>query len=209
GVLVLLAPDPLSDLQGVARQLADISPDSRKPIITCFMGDASMRALRHMLDSAGTPAFRTPESAANAFGILASYHYNQTLSQQTLPPEALSKPPRLDEAHALVRSIQSKRRRVLTDLECRKLLECFHVQLRYASDDDFPLPVDQDSPPMAIQVRRDAKFGPYITFGSGGQDALVAGAYSATELPPLNSYLARQLIVRSSVWQQGFARQST
>src|SRR5690606_16807951 len=130
GVLVLLAPDPLSDLQGVARQLADMSPDSRKPIITCFMGDASMRALRHILDSAGTPAFRTPESAANAFGILASYHYNQTLSQQTLPPEALSKPPRLDEAHALVRSIQSKRRRVLTDLECRKLLECFHVPLR-------------------------------------------------------------------------------
>ncbi len=209
GVLVLLAPDPLSDLQGVARQLADMSPDSRKPIITCFMGDASMRALRHILDSAGTPAFRTPESAANAFGILASYHYNQTLSQQTLPPEALSKPPRLDEAHALVRSIQSKRRRVLTDLECRKLLECFHVPLRYASDDDMPLPGDQDSPPMAIQVRRDAKFGPYITFGSGGQDALVAGAYSATELPPLNSYLARQLIVRSSVWQQGFARQST
>lgn len=209
GVLVLLAPDPLSDLQGVAQQLADISPDSRKPIITCFMGDASMRALRHILDSAGTPAFRTPESAANAFGILASYHYNQTLSQQTLPPEALSKPPRLDEAHALVRSIQSKRRRVLTDLECRKLLECFHVPLRYASDDDMPLPGDQDSPPMAIQVRRDAKFGPYITFGSGGQDALVAGAYSATELPPLNSYLARQLIVRSSVWQQGFARQST
>lgn len=210
GVLVLLAPDPLSDLQGVARQLAEISPHSRKPIITCFMGDATMRALRHILDSAGTPAFRTPESAANAFGILASYHYNQRLSQQILPPEALSKPPRLDEAHALVRSIQSKRRRILTDQECRELLECFHVPLHYASDDDAISQGEAgDRLPLAIKVQRDAKFGPYITFGSGGQDALVAGAYSSIELPPLNSYLARQLILRSSVWQQRLSRHST
>src|SRR5690606_20833539 len=76
GVLVLLCPDPLSGLQGVARQLAAIAPDARKPIITCFLGDASMRSLRHVLDSVGTPAFRTPESAANAFGILGAYHYN-------------------------------------------------------------------------------------------------------------------------------------
>ncbi|MGP1615994.1 MAG: GNAT family N-acetyltransferase, partial [Pollutimonas bauzanensis] len=48
GVLVLLAPDPLSDLHSVARQLAAISPESRKPIVTCFMGDATMRPLRHV-----------------------------------------------------------------------------------------------------------------------------------------------------------------
>src|SRR5690606_28506153 len=48
GVLVLLAPDPLSDLEAVARQLAALAPASRKPIITCFMGDATMRPLRHI-----------------------------------------------------------------------------------------------------------------------------------------------------------------
>ncbi|SHH54715.1 bifunctional acetate--CoA ligase family protein/GNAT family N-acetyltransferase [Pollutimonas bauzanensis] len=210
GVLVLLAPDPLSDLHSVARQLAAISPESRKPIVTCFMGDATMRPLRHVLDSVGTPAFRTPESAANAFGILASYHYNQTLSQQTLPPEPLSQPPRLEEARALVRTVQSQRRRSLTDAECRQLLDCFHVPLQYALPDDAPAPSQHDdSLPMAIQVRRDSKFGPYITFGSGGHDALLAGSYSAIELPPLNSYLARQLVLRSSVWQRGLARHTT
>ncbi len=209
GVLVLLAPDPLSDLHSVARQLAAISPESRKPIVTCFMGDATMRPLRHVLDSVGTPAFRTPESAANAFGILASYHYNQTLSQQTLPPEPLSQPPRLEEARALVRTVQSQRRRSLTDAECRQLLACFHVPLQYAHE-DAPAPSQQDdSLPMSIQVRRDGKFGPYITFGSGGHDALLAGSYNAIDLPPLNSYLARQLVLRSSVWQRGLARQTT
>src|SRR5690606_18648206 len=110
GVLVLLAPDPLSDLEGVTRQLASMAVEARKPIITCFMGDAHMRSLRHVLDRVGTPAFRTPESAANAFGILGSYHYNQTLAQQTLPSEPLGKPALLDEARALVGKAQKERR---------------------------------------------------------------------------------------------------
>ncbi|HWL29908.1 MAG TPA: GNAT family N-acetyltransferase, partial [Burkholderiaceae bacterium] len=46
GVLVLLAPDPLSDLPAVARQLAAMAPRARKPIITCLLGDATMRPLR-------------------------------------------------------------------------------------------------------------------------------------------------------------------
>ncbi|HUG58383.1 MAG TPA: GNAT family N-acetyltransferase [Candidimonas sp.] len=210
GVLVLLAPDPLSDLHSVARQLAVISPESRKPIITCFMGDATMRPLRHVLDSVGTPAFRTPESAANAFGILASYHYNQTLSQQTLPPEPLSKPPRLDDAREMVNSIQSQRRRSLTDDECKQLLACFHAPLQYAAaDSELAQSQHDDSLPMRIQVCRDDKLGPYITFGSGGQEALYAGSYTAIDLPPLNSYLARKLVLRSSVWQRGLSRQMT
>lgn len=205
GVLVLLSPDPLSDLQGVARQLAAMAPDARKPIITCFLGDASMRPLRQVLDSVGTPAFRTPESAANAFGILGSYHYNQTLSQQTLPPEPLGKLPRLDEARQLVRRIQNERRHSLTADECRQLLDCFHIPLR-----DTPgSPLSDDSLPMAIRVHRDSKFGPYIMFGSGGQDALISTSPRAVELPPLNRYLARKLVQRSSLWRRALSRQMT
>src|SRR5690606_28424929 len=135
-VLVLLAPDPLSDLPAVARQLAAMAPRARKPIITCFLGDATMRPLRHLLDGVGTPAFRTPESAANAFGILANYHYNQTLAQQTLPPEPLDKPPLLDKARALVAHAQQERRRSLTPQECEQLLACFHIPVRVAAQAD-------------------------------------------------------------------------
>ncbi|MGB6105894.1 MAG: GNAT family N-acetyltransferase [Pusillimonas sp.] len=212
GVLALLCPDPLSDLPGVARQLAAIAPNARKPIITCFLGDASMRPLRHMLDDVGTPAFRTPESAANAFGILGAYHYNQTLSQQTLPPEPLGKPPRLDEARALIGRAQSERRASLSDDECRQLLDCFYVPVQYPPDAGAVGRHGggrEESWPMAIRVQRDSKFGPYITFGSGGQDALITSAYRAVELPPLNSYLARKLVLRSSLWNRVLARQLT
>ena len=43
GVLVLLAPDALADMPAVARELAQIAPKAKKPVVTCFMGDAGMR----------------------------------------------------------------------------------------------------------------------------------------------------------------------
>lgn len=208
GVLVLLAPDPLSNLEAVARQLAIIAPSSRKPIITCFMGDATMRALRHILDDAGTPAFRTPESAANAFGILGSYHYNQTLAQQTLPPEPLGREPRLEEARLMVRIAQQEGRLTLSGQACAQLLDCFHVPLRYLTKDEAgSAKLNDDNLPMAIKVRRDDKFGPYITFGSGGQDALISMSDKALELPPMNRYLARKLVARSVLWRRALSKQ--
>lgn len=210
GVLVLLAPDPLSDLESVARKLAAMAGEARKPVITCFMGDARMRPLRHMLDSVGTPAFRTPETAANAFGILGAHHYNQTLALQTLPPEPLAKPPRLEEARALVRKIQAERRHRLGVHECRQLLDCFYLPLAYRPEAVSDMPgTRHEGLPMSIRLQRDAKFGPYIMFGSGGQDALVADAYQAVELPPLNRYLARKLVQRSKVWIAAMSRQMT
>lgn len=230
GVLVLLAPDPLSDLPAVAGQLADMAPKARKPIITCLLGDATMRPLRHVLDSVGTPAFRTPESAANAFGILANYHYNQTLSQQTLPPEPLDKPPCPEQARAMLRTARHERRQKLNDEESRRLLEYFHVPIEYVPGRRVPggyvpgphagdahvangirgcVPDEDDQVPMAISVFLDARYGPYIVFGSGGRHARLGGGRDAVELPPLNSYLARKLVQRSSLWSRALSRQLT
>src|SRR5690606_8634278 len=150
-----------------------------------------------------------PTRRSSDLGILGSYHYNQTLSQQTLPPEPMGKPPRLDEARALVRRAQSERRRSLDSNECRELLDYFHVPLQYLDPSQTSVHPQEESPPMAIRVQRDAKFGPYIMFGSGGQDALIADTYRAVELPPLNSYLARKLVLRSTLWHRVLSRQMT
>ncbi len=192
GVLVLLAPDPLADLESVVNELAVMAPASRKPIVTCLMGDSEMRRLRHMLDDAGTPAFRTPETAANAFGILAAYHYSQTLAQQILPPEPLSRPPNESGARALVRNAQNQGRLELSTAEAVELLECFQVPVRLV--DEAP----EDAPAMSIRVHTDPMFGPCIAFGRGLEP--FDRAELAVELPPLNGYLARQLVQRSDYW---------
>lgn len=206
GVLVLLAPDPLADMTEVAHQLVRSAPAARKPVITCFMGEQSARPLRHLLDEVGMPAFRTPESAANAFGVLASYHYNQLLSQQTLPPVPLRREPMLEEARALLAHVRAERRNELTLSECWELFSYFHIPLhRPAGGGDSPAAWSFDEPLMAIHARRDPRFGPYIKFGSGGSGALSPGD-RGVELPPLNSFLARQLIERSLIWNRVLSR---
>jgi len=202
GVLVLLAPDALADMPAVARELAQIAPSAKKPVVTCFMGDAGMRPLRRMLDDAGTSAFRTPESAADAFGVLASHHYNQQLLLQTQPPEPASHVPDLAAAREIVARVRADCRRELNTAEIRSLLGLFYVPL---SDAAAPSAADAESRPMAIRVRRDPQFGPVIRFGAGGPDAVLSLAERGMDLPPLNGYLARQLIERSRLWRRVLA----
>ncbi len=202
GVLVLLAPDALADMPAVARELAQIAPSAKKPVVTCFMGDAGMRPLRRMLDDAGTSAFRTPESAADAFGVLASHHYNQQLLLQTQPPEPASHVPDLAAAREIVARVRADCRRELNTAEIRTLLGLFYVPL---SDAAAPSAAEAESRPMAIRVRRDPQFGPVIRFGAGGPDAVLSLAERGMDLPPLNGYLARQLIERSRLWRRVLA----
>ncbi|HJE64329.1 GNAT family N-acetyltransferase [Alcaligenes faecalis] len=208
GVLVLLTPDPLADMPAVSRELAMLSASARKPIITCLIGDADMRPLRHLLDGVGTPAFRTPDTAANAFDLLARYHYNQHLSQQTLPPLPLGTLPEVEPARELVRQIQSERREA-SEQECRDLLRYFHVpvvDLRVTHDQGDP---DPHVPPMGLRFETDDKLGPYAVFGGADHADWLSSSYPAVELPPLNRYLARQLVERSPLWRKSLSSQLT
>ena len=207
GVLVVVAPDQYADIQAVADRLAAITGKQRKPIITCLMGDAGMRELRHRFDQAGAPAFRTPESAVEGFGLLASYHYSQTLAQQALPPEPLAWPPRTKEARRIIRTAQQDGRRQLTEDESRRLMECFYIPVELEPSLLVSPGTVTDVPPMAIRMRHDKRFGPYIAFGAGRDVEWVAHSSRAVELPPLNRYLARQLVQRSVLWRRVLSRQ--
>ncbi|MBC41174.1 MAG: GNAT family N-acetyltransferase [Pusillimonas sp.] len=207
GILVLLAPDQRVDMGGIVAQLAHTAASATKPVMACLMGEATMRPLRHRLDEAGIPSFRTPEAAVNAFGVLATYHYNQVLSQQTLPPEPLNQPPQVDQARLLINAVLQAQRSTLEFHECAQLLACFGVPVELLSDqDDFPGLSQVDDAPMAIRVGHDAQYGPFINFGSGGR-TVISSRDRAVDLPPLNSFLARQIIERSVVWRRALRHQ--
>jgi acetyltransferase len=200
GVLVLLTPDARADLGVVASELAQIAPQARKPVMTCFMGDAGMRPLRRQLDEAGTPAFRTPESAAHAFGVLASYHYNQQLLQQMQPPEPEGRLPDLVAARKLIAMVRAQGRIELNDTESQALFALFDVPIKFDSDAQAHDALHHV--PLALAVESDRRFGPVICFAAGGPAAGLMGLDGAMDLPPLNRYLARQLVKRSPLWRR-------
>ena len=103
----------------------------------------------------------------------------------------------------LLARVRAERRRELNTSEIRSLLALFYVPLR-----DAPLEVasaEPESRPMAVRVRRDPQFGPVIRFGAGGPDAFLSQSDRGMDLPPLNGFLARQLIERSRLWRRVLA----
>ncbi|MCQ9615423.1 GNAT family N-acetyltransferase [Paenalcaligenes niemegkensis] len=210
GILVLLAPDPLSDLVSAAHVLAEMTQKIRKPVISCLMGESTMRPLRHHLDSAGVPAFRTPDTAANAFDLLASYHYNQEVARQVLPPEPLNSAPQLEAARQLVQQVIRSGRQCLNVEEVQHLLSCFYIPISILRAEEYER--EQQSAelsPLSIRIRQHSDVGPYLSLSPGGIEAGAAANYRNVELPPLNRVLARQLLERCPGWDAVYGKQAT
>jgi len=127
GILVIHSPKTGCDAAAVASALADFKARISKPLLTCWMGDASVGEARTVLNTAMIPTFRTPEAAVGAFGNIASFYQNQQLLQQTPPPLSTLAKPDIEGARLLIESVLAERRNVLTEMESKALLSAFHI----------------------------------------------------------------------------------
>ncbi|MEF7617297.1 bifunctional acetate--CoA ligase family protein/GNAT family N-acetyltransferase [Aquincola sp. MAHUQ-54] len=127
GVLVIFSAKAGSDAEAVARAVADTKKSIGKPVLACWMGDATMGTARSVLNDAAIPSFRTPEAAVGAFGNIASFYQNQLLLQQTPPPLSTLAKPDIEGARLVIESVLAERRKVLTEMESKTLLSAFHI----------------------------------------------------------------------------------
>ena len=127
GVLVVHSPKAGIDSADVARVMADLKSRLGKPLLCCWMGDASVGEGREVLAKAAIPSFRTPEAAVGAFGNIASFYQNQQLLQQTPPPLSTLAKPDIEGARLLIENVLTERRKILTEMESKALLSAFHI----------------------------------------------------------------------------------
>jgi acetyltransferase len=162
GVLAIYSPKAGGDAAGVAGALAEVKRTIGKPLLSCWMGDASVGAARSILKDAAIPTFRTPEAAVGAFGNLASFYQNQLLLQQTPPPLSTLAKPDIEGARLIIESVLAERRKVLTEMESKTLLSAFHIPvtttmlarsaneaMMIATQLGFPVALKIDSPDIS------------------------------------------------------------
>jgi acetyltransferase len=162
GVLAIYSPKAGGDATAVATALADVKRSIGKPLLSCWMGDASVGAARGILKDAAIPSFRTPEAAVGAFGNLASFYQNQMLLQQTPPPLSTLAQPDIEGARLVIESVLAERRKVLTEMESKALLSAFHIPvtttvlarnaneaMMIATQLGFPVALKIDSPDIS------------------------------------------------------------
>ena len=127
GVLVIHSPKAGGDPAAVAQAVGEAFSPAGKPVIACWMGDATTRDARAWLSQRLLPAFRTPEAAVDAFTSIASFYRNQQLLQQTPPPLSHLADPDTEGARLLIEGVLAERRQVLTEMESKALLAAFHI----------------------------------------------------------------------------------
>ena len=216
GVLLIHAPAADTNALTVATPIAAAFSPRSKPVLGCWMGEASVRDGRQLLAGRGMPVFRTPEAAVGAFNNIASFYRNQQLLQQTPPPMGGGPAPDTEGARLLIEAVLAERRKVLTEIESKALLAAFHIPvtqtmlarsaneaMQIAAQLGFPVALKIDSPD--ISHKSDYLGIPGTTSSGGGLFGATASGGSMSGVV-LNVHTAAQVRDRYQELLQAVAR---
>ncbi len=128
GLLILMAPQALSDPTEVAKALVDLLINKKRfPVFTSWMGGRSMEPGRDIFNEAGITTFDTSERAVRAFMDLFKYSVNIEMLQEIPPklPEKIS----FDTAKAksIIDSALPRENGLLTEIESKNLLAAYGI----------------------------------------------------------------------------------
>ena len=135
GLLVMLTPQAMTAPTRIAEALRERVRGATKPVLACWMGDASVSEGRALLQSAGIPTFGEPEPAVETFAQVAAWSRNRAglaaASAGPVESAAAAPPPPagidLGAARALLGAARAAGRTLLTGAESRALLRAFGI----------------------------------------------------------------------------------
>ncbi|HZX33334.1 MAG TPA: bifunctional acetate--CoA ligase family protein/GNAT family N-acetyltransferase [Rhodocyclaceae bacterium] len=126
-ILVMLSPQAMTQPMEVAKVVIEVSEQTAKAIICCWMGEEQVVAARKLLTDARIPAFRMPETAIDLFHHISTYYKNQKLLLQTPEPTRQHDRPETEGAKMLIEALLAERRKVLSEMESKAILRAFKV----------------------------------------------------------------------------------
>ena len=126
-VLVILSPHALTDPVEIAQAVIDVAATVRLTLLCCWMGGGQVARARDVLDKAGIPSFRTPETAVDLFHNISRFYRNQRLLLQTAGQTTDIGRRGSGGARLLVEALLNERRFELSTMESKALLRSFGI----------------------------------------------------------------------------------
>jgi acetyltransferase len=121
GVLVILTPQAMTEIEETARSIGELAEQTDKPILGCFMGDDRVQVGIKTMRTYGVPNYVFPERAARSLAAMSAYR------QELERP--LFEPPQPSECIPAVRKlfddVRSQGRVTIGDSEAWTVLECY------------------------------------------------------------------------------------
>ncbi|MBT8069411.1 MAG: bifunctional acetate--CoA ligase family protein/GNAT family N-acetyltransferase [Gammaproteobacteria bacterium] len=128
GAIVILTPQAMTAPTLVAEELIRAAENSKKPILTSWMGGTQVEEARQLLKEAHVPDFNMLEDAVDAFSFIGTYNRNQRLLLQT-PARLTGSQETADRqgARMIIEGVLNERRKVLTEPESMAILKAFKI----------------------------------------------------------------------------------
>ncbi len=189
-LLTVYAPSASSDPLAVADKLAAASAQAHKPVFSCFLGGASVRAANVKLAESGFATLPYPDTAVRGFRSLWVYASNLKALYET-PVFAAE----MIDASALDEQLRASRAKGRESVEASLLAELLAA---------YGIPLEAREAkvvqPLRLRSEIDASFGPVLYLSAAGFGESYYGDLAAA-LPPLNSTLARRFVERLRIHQ--------
>jgi acetyltransferase len=137
GLLVILSPQDMTDATATAVTIKQLAQNTQKPLLTSWMGGASVREGAEILSYAQLPVFAYPDDAAKTFATMWRYSKNlQTLYEvpalsQSIVEEEKSLIAAGEPRHVkqLLQEVQKEGRTLLTEFESKQVLEDYGIPI--------------------------------------------------------------------------------
>jgi acetyltransferase len=124
GVLVLLTPQAMTEIEMTAHAVGQLSQQTAKPILGCFMGEHRVEAGIDILAEYAIPNYPFPERAASAFAAMRDYRIAKAVPDPVLTV--------FEADHAKVQStfqqVRKAKRVSMGDAECRAILDAYGLR---------------------------------------------------------------------------------
>jgi acetyltransferase len=127
GVAVFLTPQAMTRPTEAARQVIEAAGKSKKPTVTCWMGEEQVAEARRLFTEHHVPTFQTPEACIQAFSYLSNHYRGQLLLKQVPGPMAERDEPDVEGARLLIEGAMADGHRVLSTTESKAFLTAFHI----------------------------------------------------------------------------------
>jgi acetyltransferase len=182
GIVVILTPQAMTAPDDAAAAVIGAAAGSSKPVITCWMGEASVGNARRKLMRAGLTTFDFPEMAVEAFAYIAAFYRNQRLLLEAPPPMLQREPADLEAARRIVQAAIAEGRSVLGATESKHFLAAFRIPVAHsvnaASEDEAVAAAEREGYPIVMKIH-----SPDITHKSdvGGVRLGLANAQAVRE----------------------------
>jgi acetyltransferase len=128
GLLVILAPQGMTDPLRSAQQLVSHAKGQGIPILASWMGGAAMAEAAALLNRSGIPTFEFPDAAARVFTYLWQYTANlRALNETPVLPAAGETEIDRPRAAELLRTVLASGRTLCTESESKQLLVAYGI----------------------------------------------------------------------------------